>query len=52
MHFLNRKDSLKIIDGQIKSLVIDGKELLRIFDTKSHSKKITCFTFTEDDNII
>ncbi len=25
---------------------------MRIFDTKSDSKKITCFTFTEDDNII
>jgi hypothetical protein len=33
-------------------LIIDGKEVLRIFDTKSDPKKITCYTFTEDDIII
>ena len=45
VHFLNSSDSFEIKNGQIKSIEIDGKEVLRIFDTNSH----TCFTFHEDN---
>ena len=43
---------MEIKNGLIKSLIIDGKEVLRIFDTKSDPKQITCFTFLEDNKII
>jgi len=48
IHFLHKIDPLKVINGELKSSFIDGKEVLRIFDIHSDPKKITCFTFLED----
>ena len=46
--FVSKNQQVK---GKIKSLKIEGREVLRIIDTKSDSKKITCLSFFEDNNV-
>lgn len=52
MHHLNSLDPIEIEDGKLKTFLIEDKEVLRIFDTKSDPKKLTCFTFLEGNKLI
>lgn len=52
VYFLdNNINPLKLNEGIIKNLIIEDKEVIRIFDTESDPRTISCCSLLEGDRI-